>query len=143
MSGRTRKRVIIASVLVLLCGLFALFLRRKSADADAALTLQGFERNQYGVLMGLILVSNTGPHSLMVGTTIGMSDGLSDKRPLEPHAAGVWTVPVPTFGTARATVMSKRVKSPLIGRAKGFIVTTVLRKRPKGDYDIHPLQIRE
>ena len=145
MSGRTRKRVIVAGVVVLVCGLFAMLLRRNSPDADVTLTLQGFERNQYGVLMGLILVSNTGPHSLTVGTMIGMhgDNRLLDNRALEPHTAGVWTVPVPTFGPAGAIVMSKRVKSPLIERAKGFIVTTVLRKRPQGDYDIHTLPIRE
>jgi len=145
MSSRTRKRLIVGCVVVLVCGLFAIFLCRKSPDADVTLTLQGFERNQYGVLMGLIMVSNTGPHSLTVGTMIGMhrDNRLLDNRPLEPHTVGVWTVPVPTFGPAGAIVMSKRVKSPLIERAKGFIATTVLRKRPKSDYDIHTLQIRE
>jgi hypothetical protein len=143
MSDRTRKRIIVASVVALVCGLFVMLLCRKSPDADVTLSLQGFERNQYGVLMGLILVSNTGPHSLLVGTTMGHSYGMLDNRPLEPHTVGVWTVPVPTFGPSRATVMSKRVKSPLIERAKGFIVTTVLRKRPKSDYDVHTLQIRE
>jgi hypothetical protein len=121
---------------------------------DVRLTLQGFERNQSGVLMALILVSNTGPHSLRVGTATGFNYVLrgedavhyaltGDERPLQAHTAGIWTVPVPTFGTSRATVMSQRVKSPLMKRVEGFIDRMMRRKGPKDDWDIHTLQIRE
>jgi len=117
----------------------------RRASPDVRLTVAGFERNDYGVLMALILVSNTGPHSLLVGTT-GVSYNSGDTRPLQPHATGIWTVPVPTFGRCRASVQSMRARpteAPLMERVIEFIDTVVLRRKKKPPFDTHTVQVRK
>jgi len=56
MSGRTRKRVIIAGVALLVCGVIARLVQQPSRDLT--LTLLGCETNQSGIVQTKVLLSN-------------------------------------------------------------------------------------
>jgi len=137
-------RRIAAAVLALVCLLITLLILVRQPP-ELTLTLQGFERNRQDVLMALILVSNTGPHNLAVGTTGTFAYYTSgDIKLLPSHMTGTWTVPVPTFGRCQATIMCHRTSSgAFFDQVRNFINTRLLRRRGRPDYDTYTVQVRE
>jgi len=68
MSGRTRKRLIIACVVVLVCGAVAFALMRRPR-ADLVFAKVGLETNGHGRSFVRTLVSNASPHLLQISFT--------------------------------------------------------------------------
>ena len=62
----TRKRMMIASVVVLGCGVIGFTLMRWPPRAELTLTLKKFETNNQGLVTAFVPVSNASPHPLYV-----------------------------------------------------------------------------
>jgi len=151
MSGRTRKRAIIGAVLVLVCVLVALVVRRR--PSGLALSLIGLETNN-GVISASVLVSNAGPRAfdlvLASESKPGPKTGWGEVRRLNgammvtgirayPEAAQARRVPLPEGGHRRVIVIATRVYTDgLLDRVRLYFEQHVHRRQ-----DTYTLEIPE
>jgi hypothetical protein len=109
--SRTRKRVIVAAMVVLTVGLLVVRVGRKPAT-DLTLSFQGYATNPYGKV-AIILVSNTGPHRAEITIASERNDapgvvevvqGGSEGDTLAPNQSKLYNVNVPPMKGWRVSV---------------------------------------
>ena len=104
MSGRTRRRLIIAGVLV--CGVMGFALRRPQTQAHLVFTQQGLETNDQGVSFVRTLVSNAGPHLLQISfirvpLILGHTPEVPGRFQLQPFSSTQQMFKLPDRGRSR------------------------------------------
>jgi len=112
MSGRTRKRVIIAGVLLVVFGILMFAIMRRPSR-QLTLGFRGFQTNSQGVVVALVSVSNAVPIPVRFG--IAADGPLLDlwvTNELRPATATIIQVPLPRQGRSRVIASSYNGEYP-------------------------------